>query len=450
VLRPNVAFWTRIFATLDSKSGILHDANDLSIIYHTLHALPQSPAARLTVIQTHRSRYRRILETLAQGKRRHLQPDETRVLALFAGKQQPTMLRAAAAAIRFQQGMRDRFAAGLVRSTAYLSDLERIFVTARLPRELVLLPHVESSFHHRATSKAGAAGLWQFTRATGRRFLRINRRVDERFNVQLSTRAAARLLRENYAVLGTWPLAITAYNHGTAGMQQAVQTVGTKDFGAIVRRYRGPLFGFASRNFYAEFLAAVDVVKHHQQYFPELVLARSPDIQRAVRQAAQEASSRPTAAAIVPHHQAYRVRSGDTLWAIARRVGTTPAQLVALNGLQQRHRLMPGQRLRLPAAPQQESPTTSVLVSGNHGSIKPRAAALPASAPTRGRRVARTYRVRPGDTLSTIAQDHGTTVRQLVAVNGLKRRAIIKAGQRLLLPGSPRRRAGRQVKAGRT
>jgi membrane-bound lytic murein transglycosylase D len=280
--------------------------------------------------------------------------------------------------------------------------------------------------------------------------LRINRRVDERFNVQLATRAAARLLRENYAVLGTWPLAVTAYNHGTSGMQRAVKTVGTKDFGAIVTRYHGPLFGFASRNFYAEFLAAVEVVKHHKQHFPNLVLARSPYVQSDARQASQEASHLPTAAATSLHNKVYRVRPGDTLWAIARRFGTTTSQLVALNNLKQRRLLTPGQALRLPAGPPQEGIMASMLSPGHRGSVKHRAVSLPASAPTRGHMVARTYRVHPGDTLSAIARRHGTTVRQLVAVNGLKRRKIIKAGQRLVLPASPRYRTDRQVKAGRT
>jgi membrane-bound lytic murein transglycosylase D len=195
---------------------------------------------------------------LAQGKRQNLDSDEARVLALFKGQQTPTRLRAAADDIRFQSGIRNRFVEGLLRSVVYLSDMERIFADAGLPRELVLLPHIESSFNTKAYSKAGAAGIWQFMPATGRRFMRIDNRVDERMNVRLSTVAATTLLRENYEELGTWPLAITAYNHGTYGMKLAVETVGTTDFGTIVQRYDGPMFGFASKNFYAEFLAALE------------------------------------------------------------------------------------------------------------------------------------------------------------------------------------------------
>src|SRR4029078_6792191 len=84
------------------------------------------------------------------------------------------------------------------------------------------------------------------------------------------TRGAALHLRENYESLGSWPLAITAYNHGRAGVARAVSETGSTDIGTIVKRYRGPLFGFASRNFYAEFVAAVTVEGEYEQYFGKL------------------------------------------------------------------------------------------------------------------------------------------------------------------------------------
>src|SRR5262249_10547620 len=167
-------------------------------------------------------------------------------------------------------------AQGLVRSWAYLPEIERVFADAGLPSELTLLPHVESSFENRALSKVGAAGIWQIMPATGRRYLRVSDDMDERLNIRASTMAAAQILRENYDMLGTWPLAITAYNHGANGMKQAVAAVGTTDFGVIVQRYRGPLFGFASQNFYAEFLVAVDLVKHYKQYFGDILFEAPP------------------------------------------------------------------------------------------------------------------------------------------------------------------------------
>src|SRR5262249_35715119 len=192
---------------------------------------------------------------------------------LFKGKQYPMAFRVAMSNMRFQGGMRGRFAEGLVRSWSYLPEMEQIFAEAGVPIELTRLPHIESSFENRGLSKVGAAGLGQIMPATGRFYLRVNGYVDERLHVRTATLAAAQILRENYEKLGTWPLAITAYNHGANGMKQAVATVGTTDFGIIVQRYRGPLFGFASQNFYAEFLAALDLSQNYKQYFGDLLFA---------------------------------------------------------------------------------------------------------------------------------------------------------------------------------
>ena len=102
--------------------------------------------------------------------------------------------------------------------------MRAVFRDQGMPDDLALLPHVESSFNVRAYSKYGAAGVWQFMRGTGRRFMKVDYVVDESLDPITATRAAARLLRENYAILGTWPLALTAYNHGAAGMARAVRS----------------------------------------------------------------------------------------------------------------------------------------------------------------------------------------------------------------------------------
>lgn len=452
VLRPNVAFWKKIFTVLDTRSGVLHDPDNVTIVYHTLRDLPESSQERQEVIDTFRARYKRILETLAQGKRQLLDSDEARVLALFKGKQTPDVLRVAAENMRFQSGIRDRFVEGLLRSVAYLPEMERIFAAADLPRELTLLPHVESSFHPKAYSKAGAAGMWQFTAATGRQFMRIDRRVDERFNVRLSTIAAAKLLRQNYEELGTWPLAITAYNHGVNGMKQAVNTVGTRDFGTIVEQYRGPLFGFSSKNFYAEFLAAVDIVKHYRQYFPDLTLDRSPRLLMADSSAAQDVRPAQTVASVprAQPRQEYRVRPGDTLWSIAQRFGTTASTLAVFNGLQQRNRVKAGQVLALPPA---SSPAAVADHTPPPEAVKPvvRTAAVAPAPPPAGRRPpTKTYRVRPGDTLSTIAQRFGTTVPSLAALNRLKQHHVIKPGQVLRIPAGPQQEITASVTHRRT
>ena len=169
--------------------------------------------------------------------------------------------------MRFQLGQSDRFREGIVRSGAWREHIAATFEKMGLPRELAALPHVESSFNTYAYSKVGAAGMWQFMRGTGRRFLRIDAAVDERLDPYRSTEAAARFLEQNYIVLGSWPLALTAYNHGPGGMRRAQEQLGTSDIVTIVRKYNSRSFGFASRNFYVAFLAALEIDSDPEKFF---------------------------------------------------------------------------------------------------------------------------------------------------------------------------------------
>jgi membrane-bound lytic murein transglycosylase D len=139
-----------------------------------------------------------------------------------------------------------------------------------LPVELAYLPLVESSFNVRARSSVGAVGMWQFMPETGKKFMRVDTAVDERRDPMASTRAAARLLKENYRILGNWPLAITAYNHGTEGIFRGIKAVESDDLVDLMRGYQSPTFGFASKNFYAEFLAVVEIATNIDGYFPFL------------------------------------------------------------------------------------------------------------------------------------------------------------------------------------
>ena len=444
-LKPNVEFWVHVFARLEGGSGVLHDDEDLSIIYETLYKLPRDKERRRSLIRRKRNYYKGILKRLASGKRRGLSRDERRVLENFQGKQTAGAFRKAVDQVRFQGGIREAFRAGLVRSGAYLPIIEPIFERAGLPRELTMLPHVESSFRNDARSKSGASGIWQFIRSTGRRFLTINSHVDERHDVRLASIAATKLLKENYRLLGTWPLAITAYNHGAWGMKKAVAKTGTKDIGKIVRRYRGRAFGFASRNFYAEFLAAVHVANNYERYFGHIRFAKAavqPTAQQQQRYLVRRGDSlhriagrfNTTVDALaalnnleqlhkiqvgqslripIPHDR-YRVRHGDTLGRIARRFSTTVSALVAVNNLAQAHLIKPGQVLRVPAG---------------------RLAAAPAVQNLEQPQNTQRYRVRRGDTLGRIAKRFGTTVDTLVAMNNLAQAHYIKPDQVLKVPG---------------
>jgi len=174
--------------------------------------------------------------------------------------------------------------------------------------------------------------------------MQVNSRVDDRLDPIKSSEAAARLLRDNFAALGTWPLAITAYNHGRGGMLQAQREV-SSDLTEIIDEYRGPVFGYASMNFYSEFLAAVEVYENYSQYFGELVLD-TPDslpTERPIQIAAAKPSKAPAKSATNSKSAAkkpatvaaskYKVQNGDTLFEIAKRFGTSIRELMDKNKL---------------------------------------------------------------------------------------------------------------------
>jgi membrane-bound lytic murein transglycosylase D len=128
-----------------------------------------------------------------------------------------------------------RFADAIRVSRHYLKAMEVIFRREGVPVELTRLPFIESSFDVQAYSKVGAAGIWQFMPSTGRLYnLRINPAFDERRDPLMASEAAARFLKANYEKLGSWPLAITAYNYGPAGLATAVNTLNTADIATII------------------------------------------------------------------------------------------------------------------------------------------------------------------------------------------------------------------------
>lgn len=196
-----------------------------------------------------------------------LSDDEGQYLSILENYD-ATKLLAMEKGVRWQQGLSERFRTGVIMSFEYLDKIKEIFIKEGVPVELSYLPHVESSFNYKAYSKVGAAGIFQFMRSTARRFgLKLNYLVDQRLDPLMAARAAAQLLKKNYELLGHWPLAITAYNHGARGMSRAMKNVGSSDIGDIILKYDGRRFGFASKNFYTSFLAAYEIASSYKDYF---------------------------------------------------------------------------------------------------------------------------------------------------------------------------------------
>ncbi len=270
-LQRDVNFWVKVYTRIDTNSGYLHDQYDLAVIYGTLRFAPDSsPWARQRLVNRARDRYIAELRRIAFAKG-PLSPEEMRIKALWGADGTPARLLRATHDIRFQLGQSNRFEAGLIRAGAWQKVIARALREEGLPAGLAALPLVESSYNPRAYSRVGAAGLWQFMSYTGRRYMQIDRAVDDRMDPFVATKAAAQLLAYNYRILGTWPLAITAYNHGLAGMRRAVARMGTTNIVTIVRHYHTRMFGFASRNFYVSFLAALEIDRDPQKYFGTIV-----------------------------------------------------------------------------------------------------------------------------------------------------------------------------------
>ena len=122
------------------------------------------------------------------------------------------------------------------------------------------LVFVESSFNVDAKSRVGASGLWQIMPNIGRKFKYLQNSFDKRDHPYYATKLAAKILKENYLILKNWPLAVTSYNYGVGSMLKVKQKLDTDDVEVIFGgKKENPYIGFASRNFYATFLAALHV-----------------------------------------------------------------------------------------------------------------------------------------------------------------------------------------------
>jgi membrane-bound lytic murein transglycosylase D len=269
-LRAAVDFWVDLFLQHGHDQVVVHDREHVEVIWKVLE-LPKdghghvNEAAAARLVKNFTDELRQRLQRLEGSPQPRDEADRSLLMAAAAGKASSTeaasILLGASTRLRTQRGVADDFRAGLKRSRAHLGAMRRIFAQEGVPQDLAVLPFVESMFNPQARSAVGAVGLWQLMPRTARALgLRVTRRVDERRDILKATRAAARLLRQNHRILGSWPLAITAYNHGAYSMKRAVQSLTSTDLPYLIEHYQAGAWGFSSKNFYAEFLAVRSVV----------------------------------------------------------------------------------------------------------------------------------------------------------------------------------------------
>ena len=471
-LEAKVEFWKKVYTEYSTDHYLVHDTNNLGIIYEVVFIKNGSKMSRRTRenrLGKVKRKYKKLLLQIARTKKNHsLKGDAKRVYHLVKSD-----FRKAARSIRVQVGQKDRFLAGLERSGMYKDQINQILSEANLPLELAVLPHVESSFQVNAYSSAGAAGIWQFTRGTGRLFMNVGYDVDERRDPILSTIAAAKLLELNFKALQSWPLAITAYNHGTQGMKIAKKRHGASIVD-VINEYRSRSFGFASKNFYAEFLAALDVVNNKRKYFPYInyykplnlssvvfkdfvsissvmsnlkmtrdeIAKYNPALRKPVIsgqkriprnftfQAPQNKfSQRRDFYQIFPASERhkkqirskwYTVRRGDTLSAIASRFRTSVNRLYSYNNLTHRNKIYIGQVLRLPSSGASVYPSVRMVKQYQKKYT--------------GELIH--YTVRRNDNLTIIANTFDTEVSELLKLNRIKYPDQIIRGQLLKVPST--------------
>ena len=282
-MKERVAFWRDIYTKYSTDQGVLHDNIYINIVYAPLdfseimHDSSKSPRqkakARTKLVKAKKAEIVERLKRLNGRKNADgLTGEDLRVWKMFDDIGFPDRCKDAAGRgrVRFQLGQRDKFVTGIFHSGRYLKSMEKIFREEGLPIELTRLPFVESSFNIRARSRVGASGVWQFMRRTARPYMKVNNDTDERNDPLKATRASARMLRANYQLLQSWPLALTGYNHGPSGVKRIADKVGTRDLSKIIDTYSSRTFGFASENFYACFLAALDAEKNAKKYFGEV------------------------------------------------------------------------------------------------------------------------------------------------------------------------------------
>ncbi len=401
-LEKRVDFWVKIFAEVSHDERVLHDSRYPWIIYETIAVPDLDQDAIKKRLDDRKAHYKQVLESLAIKDPAEYSAEESRVAALFADSDELAPFTRAKERVRSQPGVKEAMRDGIVRAGRYRDWIAARLDSLDVPMEVSFLPYLESSFHPAARSKVGAVGLWQFTQDTGRRYMRVEDDLDERLDPFTATDAAASYLKSARSNLDSWPLAIVSYNHGVSGIARAIASLGTTDIARIIHEYDGPSFGFASQNFYCEFLAVTEIGSHPDHYFGQV------DIEPRIL------------------FDEYPLPQYAKVGTLADAFGLTRAELAAFNpalgqSYVQDSRLVPkGYCLRLPM--------------GRCGDLDAAFASIPDQERFNERPRPQGYRVRRGDTLAMIAKRHRVSVDTIRKMNNIGPRAYIKPGQVLILP----------------
>lgn len=357
---------------------------------------------------------------------------------------------------QFTQNKRWGFDRHVKRSLKYEQIVKEIFREHGLPEDLFYVGLIESGYQSKARSHANAVGPWQFIKETGRRYgLKINYKVDERYNIYKSTHAAAKYFQDLYNIFGSWELALAAYNAGEYGIIRRIQKANTRDFQKLAAKKVLPK---ETRDYVPKIKAARHIFKNASSYnivmnYPktniyadakEIKLPRAYTLKTLARQFKTSTNTLKTLNPdikrgetlhlrsgfnfYVPSHigqrdvaslkktprkskkrviakrsystksgvKFYTVKKGDTLLGIANRHHMKVSPILSANNIKLNHKIRIGEKLKIP---------------------------------TKSRKY---HKVRAGDHLNKIAKKYQVTVAQIKRLNSLSK-SVIYPGQKLLV-----------------
>jgi len=402
-----VAFWKNVYAVWSVNQIAFHDDQDFDIVYRVVKVPARGKTVkgktRKQAIKAAKEELVAALDRLDKKKPTSAKGlsgvDKDVFLALKNVKRKDKYKRKNH--IRLQNGLRERFRHGWTQAGAFEGQVRAYLKKAGHPEDLVALAYVESLMTLKVRSHAGAQGIWQFMPATGREYMQINEVLDERNDPILATIAAGKYLNTALKKVGPWPVAITSYNYGRAGVRRLIKQAKSNDLAVILKKAKAKRFGFAGRNYYASFLAVTQVLKNPQAYFPgaKQIAPWSYDVVRLPKAVKATALTKKGAV-----NKADLKRLNPALRYDARRGKLT---------------LPAGIPLRIPKG-------TSSTFMAKAGSLKGKSKKSKAPG---------SYKVRRGDSLYRVAQKFKVSRTALAQANGISRNAGLRRGQRLKIPG---------------
>lgn len=287
---PNVNFWFLIYTQFESSSVVIHDKDNLSLIYKVLdfsHLHDKNVSKNALYVLQGKISDEKLDELKADFDELirnpfSLTPEAKKIYSILKRvnvsvplkkNDRVAFFRKLKSNLRTQTGQKNFIRDGVVRSLPYQKFLRKYFSDKKLPKELLAIPFLESSFNPRAHSKANALGIWQFMPLIASYYMpKRNLKTDYRYNVGIASVGAGFLMSENIFLMKTWDLAVTAYNSGTKHLLKTKRDLASKSVTLedIVRHSKSEMFGFASKNFYSEFLALAHALAYEEELFERI------------------------------------------------------------------------------------------------------------------------------------------------------------------------------------